>query len=177
MKSRLTILLSIVCFALSSSAGYSLPAEYDLVDLHGKKVKPKLDSMTKDHRLVMFWGLWCGICKKKLRKDLPEMQKNTNIDVITVNMDEADKATQSNLLHYVETKAKVKVPVFRETAGFVAKNMGITTSPYWALYKRVKTKGKPDSWLLLKKASGFKKKLILGLSSNAESAAPKKSKG
>ncbi len=155
-----------VC-SLSAALGLALPADYDLVDLRNKSVKTQLDAMKKDHRLVMFWGLWCGICKKKLRKDLPEMQKKTNLDIITVNMNETDEI--DNVIQYVEVKGKVQVPVFREAKGIVAKNLGISASPYWALYRRVKKEGGADEWKLLKSAPGFKKKQILELSGNQSS--------
>jgi thiol-disulfide isomerase/thioredoxin len=158
----------------------ALPADYKLVGLDGESANSQLNSLKKDYRLVMFWGLWCGICKKKLRKDLPEMQKTTNIDVVTINMDDPDML--ENVVHYVEKKGKITVPVLREASGTVAKKMGISISPYWALYKKVPQSQQQGSakgfqWKLVKAAGGFKKKQILELSGNAKTASFKKAKG
>ena len=90
------------------SGAYALPTD-NLVDMNGEKA---VIPHEKEKNLVMFWATWCGTCKYKLQKLLPEMDKRKDLGIVTVNMDKNEKRAK----HYIK-KNKIKVPIFRVKKG------------------------------------------------------------
>ena len=128
----------LVLFFLSFSV-LANPSTLDLIQ--GDKSVVSRDNK----KLVMFWGSWCGECKEKLKTTLPEINKNTNIDVITVNMDKNEKRAK-----HIIKKTDLELPVVKGNGTDFAKELKVFAVPHWAVYEVVDGK-----WVLKESKSAF----------------------
>ena len=68
-----------------------------LSDMNGNKVD--LSQLTKDGKIIIldFWATWCVPCKKELTnimKEYAEWQKNYNVELIAVSIDDSRNTTK-----------------------------------------------------------------------------------
>ena len=126
-----------------------------LETMKGEKMTTKADI---DTTFVMFWASWCGTCKYKLQKTLPNVIKEIavnkkKINVMTVNFGKNLRREK----HYIK-KNKIKdVPVYRVVKGTadeknIVKQNKVTNAPHWAVFKK-----KSGKWNLIDAKEGFQK--------------------
>ncbi len=107
--------------------------------------QPILDAK-KNKRLVYFWATWCPDCKEKIGKDLVELGKNSQIEVLAVSTDKDVERVR----HYV-TKEKVLITTFRDPDKILTKQLKVFSVPTWAvLQKDLKSK----EWSIVATESG-----------------------
>ena len=134
------VLFSLVIFSTVNL--WSMPMD-GIVDFQGKAADFKTE---KNQELVVFWATWCSTCKAKLQKDLPELVKKGQVEVITVNVDEDVERAR----HEIDD-LKVTLPVLRDPNKVLRKKLGVRVIPHWAVYRR---ENKTD-WKLVASAPAF----------------------
>lgn len=153
MKHNLSLLIfSLIINVAVVDRGLALPADVNLVDINTNK-EAKINN-TKDKELVVFWATWCSSCLTKLKETLPQIDKRSDVSVITVNIDK----DVSRAKHYIK-KHDITLPVLTDTSGDYIKKMKVVAAPHWAIYKRVSdAKGSSKSgntWSLVASEEGF----------------------
>jgi thiol-disulfide isomerase/thioredoxin len=138
---RLALLAGGLVAPLASAANLNFAA---LADLEGHPAALTAPAAPDSRRIVFFWATWCPTCKAKLTDVLPRL-KTPQLEVVTVNMDE-DPGRARN---YVR-KYDVKLPVFSDPGQKAQRELNVTTSPHWAVFK-------PEGagWALIDAAPGF----------------------
>ena len=111
-------------------------------------------SSKTDTQLVVFWATWCKECKKKLVSTLPEWNKRTNLNVVSINIDANTERANSFL-----KREKVSIPVFKEENQTLQKSLEVISVPHWAIFKKLKNS--IDSWKLIDHGGGFNEEKIL----------------
>ena len=142
LVSRLAGLAAGLTVTLASAANFNFAA---LADLEGHPATLAAPAAPESRRLVFFWATWCPTCKAKLTEVLPRLSAQPRLEVLTVNMDE-DPGRARN---YVR-KHDVKLPVFSDPGQKAQRELNVTTSPHWAVFK-------PEGagWALVDSAPGF----------------------
>jgi thiol-disulfide isomerase/thioredoxin len=136
------VFLILAVLSLAAQA-WALPV-HNYEDVFGKPVKLE---EKKNKQLVVFWATWCSECKGKLTTILPELNSKPDVDVITVNSDEDRERAED----YVQ-KNKLKIPVIRDPAQDLLKELKVVALPFWAVYTRASDKA---SWSLKDSAVAF----------------------
>ncbi len=104
-----------------------------------------------EQQLVVFWATWCKECKEKLTTTLPAIDQRPDVAVVTVNVDPEAKRAQ----HFVTANA-VKLPVYREPAKAMQKELKIFGVPHWALLRwSAGAAGGPGAWTVIDQAAGY----------------------
>lgn len=122
----------------------NLPSNLELKKMDGEKLE-----LSGDKKLVYFWATWCKSCLPKLQKTLPEMNKN-QMPVVTINMDDQIKRAK----RYTSKKG-IELPVYRDSAGILEKELKITSLPHWAVIEK-----NESGWTLISHEIGFNREKI-----------------
>ncbi|MFK7825089.1 MAG: TlpA family protein disulfide reductase [Oligoflexales bacterium] len=148
-------MLKLIFFTLTilhSSVSLAVVTEFDqLVSI--SDTKTRFNDKT-DTQLVVFWATWCGECKKKLVTTLPEWNKQTKLNVVSINIDANSERANSFL-----DREKIGIQVFKEENSSLQKSLKVISVPHWAVFKKLKPTG--DSWELIEHGGGFDEKKIL----------------
>jgi thiol-disulfide isomerase/thioredoxin len=85
---------------------WSSPIAAGLEDLDGKATTMESPASKV---LVVFWATWCPSCKSEFSKELPELARMPNVEVVTVNTD----TDRERAKDYV-SREKIPFKVFRD---------------------------------------------------------------
>ena len=105
-------------------------------------------------QLVVLWATWCNECKKKLVTTLPEWHEQSDLNIVSINID-ANPERAASFLQI----AGIKIPVFKEKDSFLQKRLNVIGVPHWAVFK--KEEKSKASWKLIKHDGGFDEERIL----------------
>ena len=104
----------------------ALPLE-GLTDLDGNPARLDHGKRTE---LVVFWATWCSTCKEKLKGELPAIEKEGKVAVITINTDR----DPARVKHFLE-KEGIKLPVLLDPKRKLRSELKAFSVPHWAVYK------------------------------------------
>ena len=133
------VIIGISCWSLQLTAKPLAP------DTFTKTTPIHMDNnLASTRKLLYFWASWCPDCREKLRTDLPRLQKEHNIDIVTVNLDQ-DLARGK---HFIEQE-QMMLPVIRDEEKVLRKQLSIFAVPAWGIVEQV-----AGQWEIVKAASG-----------------------
>ncbi len=143
---KLTILILAITFTYSAT----FAANISLDNLQEINSESTYKLQGKDKHLIFFWATWCSECKGKLKKDLPKLDRKSNVKVLTVNIDTNIKRAK----HFINKK-NIDLPVLRDPTRSLIRKLNVSAVPHWAVVKK-----KDNKWKLVDTATAYDAKRI-----------------